>query len=128
MPAMPYPPKALAERRQLPRLTFTEPLQFRRLLKPQEIYTGSLARDLSAGGVRLRGSKPLAKEDRFVVLLSLPGSDRQIRVISRVAWNAERPFGSGYETGLQFIQIMPEAKNSIAGFVERGVAAPKPPA
>lgn len=128
MQAQPFPPKALDERRQLPRQTFTDAVQFRRLLKPSEKYSGSLARDISAGGVRIRSSVPLAKEDRLVVLLSLPGAGREIRAISRVAWNSERPFGSGFETGLQFIEILPEDKDSIAGYVERGVTVPSEPA
>ena len=118
-----HPPQPFDERRRLPRLNYTEPIQSRNLLKSNEVYSGSLARDLSAGGLRIRSSVPLAKENRLLVLLSLPDSRRVIRAVSRVAWHAQRPFGSGYESGLQFIEIASEDRDSIAGYVERGVVS-----
>jgi len=113
----------LVERRQLPRLTFTGPLQYRDLFKARRVYSGSLARDLSAGGLRIATAVPLAKDDRLILLLSLPDSLREIRAIARVAWHRQRPFGSAYESGLQFIEITSEDRDSIAGFVERGVVS-----
>ena len=124
MPADPLEPQAFDERRHLPRLTFTDAVQFRRLLKPSVQFTGSLARDLSAGGLRILNSSPLGHEERLVVLVSLPGVRQLIRAVARVVWSSERPFGSGYQAGLQFIEILPEDKESIAGFVERGVTSP----
>ncbi len=117
------PLKVLAERRRLPRLNFTEPVQYRSLFKPHETYSGSLARDLSAGGVRIIHYAGLAKESRVILLIDLPGTRRSIRLIARVAWNRERPLTSGYETGLQFIEITPEDRDSIAGSVEQGVVS-----
>jgi len=111
----------IVERRQLPRLPFSEPIQYRDLLKAPRVYSGSIAGDLSARGLKITNAKPLAKEDRLVVLFSLPGSTQEIRAIARIAWNRERPFGSSYESGLQFIEITAEDRNAIAGFVERGV-------
>ncbi len=113
----------LVERRQLPRLTFTGPLQYRDLFKAPRVYSGSLARDLSAGGLRISSSTSFARDDRLVLLLSLPDSLREIRAIARVSWQRERPFASSYESGLQFIEITSEDRDSIADFVERGVVS-----
>ena len=113
----------LVERRQQMRLTFTEPVQYRNVFKPNELYSGSLARDLSAGGVRIATPVPLAKDDRLVVLLTLPDAPTVIRAIARVAWQQQKPFGSIYESGLQFIQITPEDRDLVASFVERGVVS-----
>lgn len=109
------------ERRRQPRLNFTEPVQFRDLLKAQSLFYGSLSRDLSAGGLRVRGYTPMAKGNRLLLLLDLPGLRRVVRAITRVAWQSRLPADSGYETGLQFIEIAPEDRDSIAGWVERGV-------
>lgn len=117
--------QSFIERRRQPRLNFTEPIQFRRLLKPEEAYSGSLGRDLSAGGLRIQSATPLAKDDRFVLLLALPDSPRVIRAISQVIWNSQRSFSSGQEAGLQFIEITSEDRDSIAGFVERGATPAK---
>lgn len=110
------------ERRRQPRLNFTEPVQFRDLLKAESLFYGSLGRDLSAGGLRIRGYTPMATGNRLL-LLGLPGFRRVVRAITRVAWQSRLPSGPGYETGLQFIEIAPEDRDSIAGWVERGVVS-----
>lgn len=115
--------QGLLERRLLPRLNFKEAVQFRNLLKSNEVFSGSLSRDLSAGGLRITTAAPFAKDARLVLLLALPGASPVIRAISKVAWNTQKPFGGGYESGLQFIEITSEDRNSIAGFVERGVVS-----
>ena len=117
------PTQAPIERRLQPRLNFTEPVQFRNLLKADSLFYGSIARDLSTGGLRIRNHTPMAKGDRILILLDLPDFRRIVRAITRVAWQSELPLGSGFETGLQFIQIEPEDRDSIAGLVERGVVS-----
>ncbi len=111
------------ERRRQPRLNFTEPVQFRNLLKADSLFYGSLGCDLSAGGLRIRNYTPMAKGARLLLLLDLPDPRQVVRAIAQVAWQSQRPFGSGYETGLQFIGIAPEDQDSIAGWVERGVVS-----
>ena len=116
-------PESLLERRRQPRLNFTEPIQYRSLLKAPKTYAGSVAGDISATGLRILNAPPLPKEDRLVLLFCLPSSTQTIRVIAQVVWQRERPFEAGYESGLQFIEITPEDRDSIAGFVERGVVS-----
>ena len=111
------------ERRRQPRLNFTGPVQFRDLLKAESLFYGSLGRDLSAGGLRVCSYTPMAKGNRLLLLLDLPGFRRVVRAITRVAWQSQLPSGPGYETGLQFIEIAPEDRDSIAGWVERGVVS-----
>ena len=124
MQADPKLSEAPVERRRQLRLNFTEPIQFRSLLKADSLFHGSLARDLSTSGLRIRGYTPMAKEDRLLLLLGFPGFRRQVvRAITRVAWQIDLPLGPGYETGLQFIEITPEDRDSIADWVERGVVS-----
>ena len=124
MEALPTQPEPLVERRQSPRLPYAEPIQYRDVFKPHELFAGSLPRDLSAGGLRLTTQRFIAKDARLVVLLCLPDSLRQVRTICRVAWERGHAFGGGYEYGLQFIEMSADDKEAIAGFVERGVQAP----
>lgn len=119
----PHPAEVPVERRRQPRLSFTGPVQFRDLLKSESLFHGSLGRDLSAGGLRVRGYTPMAKGNRLLMLLDLPGFRQVVRAITRVAWQSQMPLGSVYETGLQFIEIAPEDRDSIAGWVERGVVS-----
>ena len=123
MPADPNPTKALDERRRQKRLNFTQPIQFRDVLKANSLFYGSLSRDLSSGGAKICNYAPLAKGDRLLLLLDLPGSRQLVRAVSQVAWQSQRPFGSGYETGLQFIEIASEDRDLVASYVERGVVS-----
>ncbi len=111
------------ERRRQPRLNFMEPVQFRDLLKADSLFYGSIGCDLGAGGMRIRNYAPMAKGDRLLILMDLPDSRRVVRAITRVVWQSQMPLGPSYETGLQFIEIAPEDRDSISGWVERGVVS-----
>ena len=112
------------ERRRFQRLNYTDPVQFRDVLKPGESYSGAVARDLSAGGVRMTTWTFLPKDGRLVVTLTLPGRTQPVRAISRIAWTQkERSSLERYECGLEFIGISPEDREAVAGHVERGVVS-----
>lgn len=111
----------LVERRGLPRLKLSIPIQFRNILKPQEPFSGSLSKDISAGGVRFSGSTFLPKGARLVLLISLPPLLKPIRTLAQVVWVSEQRFSETYECGLQFIEVTPEDRDTIATYVERGV-------
>lgn len=124
MEAIPEIQKPLIERRGLPRLHVSAPLQFRSVLKPSEPFAGSLTRDLSAGGVAMTTSFPLSKEQRVVALLSLPGLLKPIRTIGRVAWVQTQKFSDSFDCGIQFFEMTAEDHDAIASYVERGVTPP----
>ena len=111
----------LIERRRLPRLTFRSALSFRNVLKPHETFTGSLCRDISAGGIRMIVPSFVPKDARLVLLFSLPGRMEPIRTIGRVVWMQEKAISENCECGVQFVEILPEDQETIAGYVERGV-------
>ena len=124
MEVKPSTREPLAERRRCPRLTYTNPIQYRDVFKPQMLFSGCISKDLSAGGFRVTTSRALPNDARLVVLLSLPDSLRQIRAISRVIWQNQLPSGTAYEYGLEFIEITAEDRNAIADYVEKGVVSP----
>lgn len=115
--------EALVERRRLPRLKFSAPIQFRNILRPQESFIGSLSKDLSASGVRLTTFTFLPKDTRLVLLLSLPGFLKPTRIIARVVWMQRQRFTDAYDCGVQFLEIATEDRNRIADVVERGIVA-----
>ena len=117
----------LVERRGLARLKVSAMLQFRNVLKPSEPFAGSLSKDLSIGGVSLATRLFLPKDLRLVVLLSLPGLPKAIRTIGRVAWASDQKFSDHFDCGIQFIEMIPEDRSTIASYVERGVTAPPAP-
>ena len=115
-------PAPLDERRRHRRLNFTEPVSFRNVFNPHESFTEAVSRDVSAGGVRLISSKFIPKDSRVVLVLTLPGELRPMRMISRVAWVKEQSYlGESYDYGLEFVEINREDQEVVAGYVERGV-------
>ena len=111
----------LVERRRLPRLKVSTPVQFRDVLKPQETFTGSLSKEISVGGIRMNAPGFVAQESRLVLLLSLPSLLKPMRAIGRVVWVREQPFAQGYDCGVQFVEIAPEDREALADYVERGI-------
>ena len=114
--------RPLVERRRLPRRHIKTAVRFRNILKPNELFVGSLCRNVSASGLSLTTDVFLPKGSRWVFLLSLPSVPLAlIRFIGKIAWSKQQPFGEACECGIQFIEVTAEDKTMIADFVERGV-------
>lgn len=108
------------DRRRFPRLICSDSIQFRSVLKPQEPFVGCLSRDLSASGIRVTLAGSLPVESRLILLLSLPHLLKPIRTIARVVWTQEQHFTETYDCGLQFLEITPEDRETLAGYVGKG--------
>ena len=108
-----------AERRQLPRLNVSAPIQFRNVFKPHEQFTGTLSKNLSSGGLRIALPTFLPKDTRLVLIFSLPNSLKQIRAIGRVVWLEEHAFSDAYDSGIQFIEMEDQDNKMISEFVEQ---------
>lgn len=110
------------ERRRYPRLQCSAEVRFRDLYKPHEKFSGSVAQDLSAGGLRVVAARFLPQGTRLVALVSLPGvAPQEVRAICRVAWVREARSLAGCGFGLEFIEINPQDRERLAGCVERGL-------
>jgi c-di-GMP-binding flagellar brake protein YcgR len=105
------------ERRRYQRIESNLPLQYKNLRKVGESSTGSLTRDLSAGGVRFRTSEFISLACRLVVEINLPTVNKPIKAISKVAWIKRVPSSDSYELGNQFLEITKEDKSHINTFV-----------
>jgi Tfp pilus assembly protein PilZ len=91
-----------------------------------ELPTGSIARNLSGGGVCFQTSKFVSLASRLVVEISIPTSMKPIRAISKVAWIRRMPASDQYELGNQFLEITKEDKNNILNFVNQSLSADIP--
>ncbi len=112
----------LVEQRRFPRLPLKTAIQFRNVLKPSRFFAESICKNISASGLCLTADGFLAKESRWVLLVSIPLVSREpIRLIGRVVWSKRQPFGEACECGIQFFEVMADDKGTIADFVERGV-------
>lgn len=112
------------EKRKSPRFSVSVPLEYKRLKDSPESKKGSLAKDLSAGGVRFVTNEFISFTARMLVDIALPVPQRPITALSKVAWIRKLPRGDSYEIGNQFLEISKEDKNRLSDYLNR-ISAPK---
>ncbi len=109
------------ERREYPRVNAAMSVQYRGIRQADDSVIGAIARDISAGGIRLLVNEFVSVFTRLVLEIALPSSPKPVRVISKVAWVRKRPHGEQYEVGMQFMDIAEEDKRGIFDFVEKSI-------
>ena len=93
------------------------PVQYRNLRKAGVPSSGTVARNLSEGGVCFKASEFVSLACRLVLEISLPNSTKPVKAISKVAWIRKDASGDQYELGNQFLEITKEDKSAIMNFV-----------
>ena len=110
------------ERRRSPRINARLPLQFKDIQRPMEIYTGSLTKDISEGGVRFISSDFLSIFTRLLLEVSVPSFSRPVKAISKVAWIQKIPRSNQYNVGVQFMDMTEEDRKQLASFIAKSPA------
>ena len=113
--------ESAAERRRSQRLLCHAALQFRDLQQPGGPYTGGLAKDVSAGGLKFETAQFFSHQRRLLMQVALPGVPTPIRTVAQVVWTYKQPHNDQYEIGAQFVEITPHDREAMASYVERGV-------
>ena len=109
------------EKRRYRRIDSDFPIQYKNLRASGELPIGSIARNLSEGGVCFKSSKFVSLACRLVVEISLPSSPKPVKAISKVAWIRKIPSSDQYELGNQFLEITKEDKANILNFVNQSI-------
>ena len=107
------------EKRRYPRVESNLPLQYKNLKKLSGVSMGSLASNISAGGIRFKTNEFISLACRLVVEINLPTIPKPIKAISKVAWIRKLPVGEQYELGNQFLEIAKEDKDHITNFTNK---------
>lgn len=115
-------PARLEDRRRFPRTDSSLPLQYKNLRNSGVASVGSLAKDISAGGVCFKTNEFLSLACRLVVEINLPTTAKPIKAISKVAWIKKVPTGDYYELGNQFLEISKDDKAQIMDFVSKALS------
>lgn len=106
------------ERRRYRRWQLRVPVRFKVQGKPQ-VFTGSLSRDVSAGGIRVLTDQFLPKDTPLEVELFLEPFKRLIPARARVVWLEQVPYrDDAYQMGLEFSYIEPAHRNDIMRLAE----------
>jgi c-di-GMP-binding flagellar brake protein YcgR len=110
-------------KRRFTRVDSNVPVLYKNLRMSAELPAGSVARNLSEGGVCFQTSKFISLACRLVVEISIPTSLKPIKAISKVAWIKRMPSSDLYELGNQFLEISKEDKTNILSFVNQSLSA-----
>jgi hypothetical protein len=92
------------EKRKFPRLDIRIPLQYREV-RGDHISMGTLTRNLSEGGFCFVIDRFLPLHSHLVIETILPGVEKPIKAVSKIAWIRKMPYGDEYEVGGQFLDI-----------------------
>lgn len=109
------------ENRRFKRVDSNVPVQYKNLRVSTELPAGSVARNLSEGGICFQTSKFISLACRLVVEIAIPTSPKPIKAISKVAWIRKIPSSDQYELGNQFLEITKEDKSNILNFVNQSL-------
>jgi uncharacterized protein (TIGR02266 family) len=114
---MPVPPVP-SDRRLEPRYEVAVSVTFE---SEHNFYTG-LTQDLSGGGLFVATHQLRPVGERIRLRFTLPSSKEPIEAITEVRWVRETAAkGGGAEVGmgLMFLQLAPQAKDAIKGFLAK---------
>lgn len=111
----------MEEKRRYRRVDSDFPMQYKNLRVASELPIGSIAGNLSEGGVCFKSNKFVSLACRLVVEISLPLLPRPVKAISKVAWIRKIPSSDQYEIGNQFLEITKEDRAHILNFVNQGI-------
>lgn len=107
------------EKRKTPRFRMSVPVEYKKLRGTPEALKGSLAKDLSVGGVRFITDEFMAFTARLVLDIMLPLPERPVSAVSKIAWIKKLPIGDKYEIGNQFLEMSKDDKNRLSNYLER---------
>jgi len=112
------------EHRRFKRIDAGLPLQYKNLRKIAESSVGSVARNISEGGVCFKSSEFISLACRMVVEINVPTAPKPIKAITKVAWIKRIPNSESYELGNQFLDMTKEDKNHISSFIKQALTGP----
>lgn len=93
------------EKRHFARFTFREPVGYQ--IHEDTPDTGSLSKDLSLGGVRIRVQEFIPLRTVLNLKIHLKHPERQVPVKGEVVWVREVPHSEVFDIGIRFIEVHP---------------------
>jgi c-di-GMP-binding flagellar brake protein YcgR len=109
----------IEDKRRFKRMSADLPLQYKNLRKVGDAPVGSVARNISEGGVCFKSNEFISLACRMVVEIAIPTSEKPIKAITKVAWIRRIPNSEHYELGNQFLDMTKEDKLHINTFIKQ---------
>ena len=114
----------MEERRAEPRVPVELEVHYR---SAQEFLTAYTV-NISGGGIFIKTREPLPLNQVVHLRFTLPGIARVFNLHGLVVWTNPQPSRSSFPSGMgiKFMNLDPEGKKLIAGFVKAKLPAPPP--
>lgn len=109
----------MEEKRRYQRVESILPVQYKNLRRASDLPKGSVASNISEGGVCFKSNEFISLACRMVLEITLPSATKPIKAISKVAWIRRIPASEQYEMGNQFLDMAKEDKTHITNFINR---------
>ena len=107
------------EKRRFKRIAAELPLHYKNLRKVGDSPVGSIAKNISEGGVCFKTNEFISLACRMVVEITVPKITRPVKAITKVAWIRLVPNTEQYELGNQFLDMTKEDKAHINDFIKQ---------
>ena len=111
----------MEEKRKSPRAACDLPASFHRSPAVQPRLFEVLVDDISEGGVCFHSSEFLGLQEKVLLKLNLP-KRQPIEVMAQPAWTREAPSINRFKTGLRFLSIGEEDRQTLRNFVSVSLA------
>jgi len=80
---------------------------------------GTLARDVSAGGVRFYSESFLPHDTKLLLEFSLPEEKEPIKTLAKITWMRSLPNGYRFEIGTEFTDLSPRDRTLLESLTPR---------
>ena len=112
-----------SEKRKSTRIETHVTVKYRKLGDPEsKSKSGAITRNISEGGIRFRTAEFLSKACRLIMELDIPQA-KPVKIISRVVWISKVPYGEGYETGNQFLEMSRKDRELVSEYLGKMAGA-----
>jgi len=107
---------ATAEKRQAKRLRVNLPVAYHHLGQDRN-FGETVAKDISAMGMRVNADSFLVPGTDLLVKLRFPEVSKIIEAIAQVVWSQRISFSDQYQAGLRFTEINPLFRNWLEEYI-----------
>lgn len=110
------------EKRRYPRLKFNVDVEYKILRETGFNSTKAESKNIGAGGICIIALEKFDIGNSLSLKFSLPGAEKSIKAIGKVAWVSEFSIGNvplhtAYDTGIEFTDINDEDREKINEYV-----------
>ena len=106
----------MEERRKYVRIPENSKISYKCVSK--EHIDEQLTKDVSQGGIRFVVHDFIPKDSYLKMRLTLSRTSASFEAMVRVVWTRRIPYKDGYEVGVQFVDISPQAVQLIVNYIK----------